>query len=265
MGENTGKPGQSAGAAQKPTPAEDVRALTRRASTGALATTDQATGHPYASLVTTATAADGTPLMLLSGLARHTRNLLADPRASLLVDGTAGSADPLAGGRATVIGRIARLTEAGAVSAARARFLARHPEAEGYADFADFGFFALVPERAHYIGGFGRIVDVTAGEILIDTRGAEALMEAEASILAHMNADHAETIALYAKRLLGQPSDSWRMTGIDPEGLDLTAGRRSARLIFAKRVTNPDDARRTLADLAHAARGASPQAPEGLT
>lgn len=264
MGENIGKSGQSGEAARQPTPAEDVRALTRCALTASLATIDQATGYPYASLVTTATACDGTPVMLLSSLARHTRNLLADSRASLLVDGTAGSADPLAGGRATLIGRVSRVAD-GSAAAARTRFLARHPEAESYADFADFGFFALAPERAHYVGGFGRIIEISGGEIVTSTAGAEALIEAESDIVSHMNEDHFDAVRLYATHLLGQPDDSWRMTGIDPNGADLAAVRRTARLNFAKRVTNPDDARRTLADLARAARGASPRGDEGLT
>ncbi len=247
-----------------PTPAEDVRALVRNATTASLASLDLATGHPYASLVLTATAPDGRPLLLVSRLARHTRNILADPRSSLLVDGTSGSADPLAGGRATLIGQLAPV--AGEMTGmARQRFLARHPNAEGYAGFADFGFYAFTPECAHYIGGFGRIVEVEAGDILVDTAGAESLLAAEAGIVAQMNADHADAINLYATALLGEPADSWRMSGIDPDGADLTAGRRAARLSFSKRVCNPDDARRTLADLAHAARGASPRAPEGLT
>jgi putative heme iron utilization protein len=257
MGENTGKPGQTAVTAPQPTPAEDVRALTRRALTGSLATLDQATGHPYASLVLVATAADGAPLLLLSGLARHTRNLMADSRASLLVDGTAGSGDPLAGGRATLIGHITPL-EGSHAARARTRFLARHPASAGYADFADFGFFALVPERAHYVGGFGRIVEVPAHDILVDTRGAEALLAAEADILAQMNEAHAAALSRYAKRRFCQDADSWRMSGIDTEGLDLVADGTSARLVFAKRVVNPDDACHAIADLAVQHEGLHP-------
>ena len=263
-----GKPGQKPGVSlpesTTPTPAEDVRALVRLAMTASLASLDQATGHPYASLVLTATTPDGTPLLLISRLARHTRNILGDPRASLLFDGTQGSADPLAGGRATLIGHVVPVEES-SIDTARRRFLARHPEAEGYADFADFGFYALRTVAAHYVGGFGRIVELQAADILLDTTGAEALLAAEADFLARMNADHAESIAHYATARLGQPADSWRMSGIDPDGADLTAGRHAARLSFAKRVMNPDDARRTLADLAGAVQGASPRGPEGLT
>jgi heme iron utilization protein len=242
-------------------PAVEVRGIVRRALSASLATVDQATGFPYASLVLVACAPDGAPVLLLSQLARHTRNLLADARASLLFDGTAGSADPLAGGRVTLIGRIVPCGD----PAIRCRFLRRHPSAAGYADFQDFGFYVMVPDRAHYVGGFGRIVELLAGEVLIETSGAEALLAVETEFLANANADHADTIGRCATRLLREPAGQCLMTGIDPEGMDLLAGRRAVRLTFAKRLRTPADARQALAHLAHAVRGASPTPQEGLT
>ena len=142
--------------------AADAAKLLREARTAALATLDLASGAPYVSLVTVALDADGAPLLLLSKLARHTANLDADPRVSLLFT-PAGRApgDPLATARVTVMGRI----EPTASATARSRFLARHPEAEMYASFADFRFFALHVQSAHFIGGFGRIVDVAGAEL----------------------------------------------------------------------------------------------------
>lgn len=223
--------------------------MVRRGLTAALATFDRATGHPYVSLVLVATTPAGEPLLLLSGLARHTHNLRANSRASLLFDGTSGSADPLAGGRATLIGRV--LSRDGAW--ARDRFLSRHPSASAYADFADFGFHALAVQGAHFIGGFGRIVELTAADVLIATAGAETLLAAEPEIVAHMNQQHAAAVAHYATEVLGEPVDAWRMTGIDPEGADLVAGARTTRLSFAGRAATPQDARRELAHLAGAA------------
>lgn len=229
--------------------------------TAALATLDQATGHPYASLVLVATTADGSPILLLSRLARHTRNLLAEPRASLLFDGTAGTADPLAGNRATLIGRIG-IEES---PAARRRFLARHPSAAGYVDFGDFAFFRLAVERAHFVGGFGRIVELPAAELLTNLAGAEQLIAAESDIIAHMNTDHADAVGLYATTLAGAEPGPWRMTGIDPAGADLVMATQSVRIAFSQPIATPGDARRVLADLAHAARGPSPTSPERLT
>lgn len=233
-----------------PTAAEASRALMRRALKGALATLEPGSGVPYASLVTVSTEPDGTPLLLLSRLAVHTRNLLADPRASLMIDGTGLDGDPLAGGRVTLVGTL-RPT---ASDTARRRFLARHPGAEVYVDFPDFRFFAFAPERAHYIGGFGRIVDLGRDELVRSVAGSEALVAAEAEIVAHMNADHADALRLYATALLGAPDGDWRMTGIDPGGCDLVAGGHCLRLDFDERLRGPGDARRVLSDMSMRAR-----------
>ena len=133
--------------------------LIRTALKASLATLDRATGHPYASLILVATEPDGAPVFLISRLALHTRNLEKDPRASLLIDGTGGLGDPLTGGRLTLMGE----ARPSASPTALRRFLARHPSAEGYAGFADFSIYALEVASGHYIGGFGRIVDLAAG------------------------------------------------------------------------------------------------------
>ena len=241
---------------QTPDPAtiRDVQNIVRRALTASLATLDQSTGHPYASLVTVATAPDGAPVLLLSTLARHTRNLLADARVSLLFDGTEGTGDPLAGGRVTFIGRIEPTQD----PTDRRRFLARHETAAGYADFQDFSFYKLKAEKAHFIGGFGRIIELQSNAFLTDVSGSARLIAAEPDIIAHMNQDHADAIALYATELLHASPGVWRMTGIDPTGTDLLLGRCTQRLNFEKMLESLGDARRVLADLAAAARGASP-------
>jgi heme iron utilization protein len=235
-------------------PAAAVRVLLRQALKGALGTLDRENGGPYASLVTVATGSDGTPLMLLSRLAVHTQNLLADPRASLMIDGTSPQGDPLAGGRVSLMGRLTATQD----PAHRQRFLARHPDAEMYAAFADFAFYALTIERAHYVGGFGRIVDLTACDVLIETSGAEGLIAAEADIVEHMNADHADAVALFASRLLGrqEAQGAWKMVGIDPEGLDLLGPNGSLRVTFPTAIATPGDARKVLASLAADARAA---------
>ncbi len=236
---------------RQPTAGEAAHQIIRAAVKASLATLECRTGFPYASLVMVGFGPDGTPLLLLSRLAVHTANLLADHRASLLFDASDGAGDPLAGGRVTVIGHMAQIT---ANDTVRRRFLARHPGAEVYVDFADFSFWQMAVERAHYIGGFGRIVDLTAGDILADVSGAQKLIDAESDIVAHMNDDHGDTIQLYATRLGGAEPGAWRMTGIDPAGVDLVDNGRGVRLNFGRRVTDPDDARAELVRLAHVAR-----------
>lgn len=227
-----------------------IRGLLRSQPRAALGTLEAEGGGPYVSLVMVATGHDASPLLLLSDLADHTRNLKADPRASLLVDGTQGRAVPLAGERATIQGRIERATDQRLL----VRYLARHPDAAAYAGFSDFGLHRLVIERAHLVAGFGRIHWVPAQEVRLETRDAEALAEAEQDILQHMNEDHADAVQLYATRLLGRHGTGWRITGIDPEGADLRRDGEVARLAFDKPVRDAETARVELVRLVKRAR-----------
>lgn len=252
----------------EPTPADIGRGLMRGLDRAVLSTrfagknTDDADGWPYGSLVIVAADQDATPILLISKLAEHTRNIEADARVSLLFDGTAGLAEPLTGPRLTVLGRARRLARGeGDEARLRARFLARHPGAAMYADFGDFGFFSVAVERAHLVAGFGRIHWIE-GAALMDT-AAPALTARERDVIDHMNADHADAIALYATALLGlpqrpqgAPEDAvWIATGIDPEGLDLRCGGTVARLPFDKRVEDAEAARVELVRLVKRARG----------
>jgi putative heme iron utilization protein len=230
-------------------PAQAAKKLLREARSGALATLMTGTGAPYCSLVNVATAPDGSPLLLISQLAIHTKNLAADPRVSLMLD-ERREGDPLQGARVMLMGTVAVTTE----PSARRRYLAGQPEAEMFADFADFAFYQMRIERAHLVAGFGRIVDLQPAEILTDLTGAQTLLEAEAEAVAHMNADHGETLRLYATRLLGATDGSWHCVGCDPEGLDLQHDRVALRLVFAKRVDSPGALRGTLEELAAKAR-----------
>ena len=224
--------------------------LVRQALKGALGTLDRHSGHPYASLVTVAVEPDGSPILLISDLALHTKNLDADPRATLMIDGTAADGDPLAGGRVTLIGRCTPTESATAPH----RFVARHPGAEVYASFADFRFFTFTIERAHYVGGFGRIVDLPPSAFLTAIDGAAALVAAEADIVAHMNADHSDAVAVIARAHGGGAADGWVMTGIDPTGFDLRGGVEALRVPFEAPVTSPAAARQALVRTTAAAR-----------
>jgi len=228
-----------------------AKKLLREGRSGALATLMADCGDPYCSLVNVATMPDSAPLLLLSKLALHTKNVLADPRVSLMLD-ERKDGDPLQGARVMLMGSLAPTTD----DSARAAYLRRHPDAEVYAGFADFAFYRMTIGRAHLVAGFGRIVDLAAGDILTDTTGAEALLAAEAEAIAHVNADHAEACRLYATKLLGGPDGNWRCTGIDPEGIELQSGRMALRLAFPERVTGPGPLRAVLKNLADNARAA---------
>ena len=227
-----------------------ARALLRRAFKGALATIDTRNDYPYASLITLATDAAGAPSFLISKLARHTANLARDRRASILVDETGALADALQGARLTLTG----MAEPVAGEAIKRRFLARHPEAELYVGFPDFGFWRLNIEGAHYIGGFGRIFDLEPSDLLVTLAGAESLLEAEPGIVEHMNEDHADALELYATALGDGEPGAWRMTGIDPEGFDIVLGGAGRRIPVAQPVATPAEARTELVRLAAEAR-----------
>lgn len=233
-----------------PSPAQSVRELTRTAFKGALATLEAGTGHPYASLVTVGMDAAGAPVLLLSNLAMHTRNLKDDARASVLIDGTSDLGDPLAGGRVTLVGSV----KADDDPAIRDRFLARHPAAADYAGFSDFAFYRMDVTKAHFIGGFGRIVTLPASEIIEDVSDSPALLAAEAEIRAHMNSDHADALELYATRLGGRTSRGWKLITLDPAGFDLVRGSEALRLAAPERMRTPGEARRVLKLMAGAAR-----------
>jgi putative heme iron utilization protein len=224
---------------------QTARRLVRAADRAALATLME--GAPYASLVLTACDQRGAPLLLVSSLAQHTMNIERDPRVSVLFDATEGLDDPLTGSRVSLQGRADRVDD----KALLARYVARHPSAEAYAGFADFGLFRIAPGRAHLVAGFGRI------HWIEDFLGAAepALEAAEPGILAHMNADHAEAVDLYARSLCGKEGTGWRLTGIDPEGADLRRAGTVARLDFATRVVDAASARAELVRLVKVARG----------
>jgi len=209
-------------------PALAAKKLLRESRSGALATLLPGSGDPYCSLVNVATTADGAPLLLISRLAVHTRNLQANTRVSLMLD-ERREGDPLEGARVMLQGNASATDD----PAARRRYLARHPEAEMFAGFADFAFYRIAVKAAHLVAGFGRIVDLKASDILTETADAAELIAAEPEIVAHINADHEDTVRRYAGARGGQ----WQCVGADPEGLELQlgGGRIMSRTTTARR------------------------------
>lgn len=226
---------------------QEARALLRRARTATLATLNAGNGIPYASLVNVASSVRGWPVILISTLAWHTRNLLADPRASLMVAEIPPEGDALTGPRVTIMGRFSKL----APEEVGRRYLARHPAAELYAGFGDFAFWRMEPEAAHAVAGFGRIETIGAAEMFPDAAEIEAL---EAGAIDHMNADHDDAIQRFAEKLLGATPGGWRAAAIDPDGMDLARGEETRRLDFPAPVWTAGALRSLLARLGHETR-----------
>lgn len=216
-------------------PAWQARKLLRSARSGCLATV--AKGQPFASLVTPACMPDGALLMLLSRLSEHTRHLLADPHCSVLVSGTAESANPQTTPRVTVTG-VAEVVDDPAL---KARYLAVHPYAALYADFGDFATWRIAPVGALLVAGFGRAFRLKGADLAPDAAARDALLGSEAGILTHCNRDHAEALAAIA----GSAGD-WRMVTADVDGFDLAQGETVRRFAWSAPVKNAGDVRQEL-------------------
>lgn len=224
-----------------------VRGMMRMAAVASLATLENGSGDPYASLITVATETDGSPVILISKLAWHTRNLEADPRASILFAAAAGAGDPLDLGRVSLMGVAERTAE----PAARARFLARHPSAALYADFADFSFWRLRAQRAHYVGGFGRITTLKGEDVMLDQAVTQRWTLGVEAAIAAANAGQADLIA----GLAGDPGP-WRVAACDPDGCDLLRGDQPLRLAFPQPLSDPSQLVEALTGLSRARSGA---------
>jgi putative heme iron utilization protein len=240
----------------EPSFAERARTLIHLGQTGTLATLSRRhPGHPFASVMPYALDGDGRPLFLISTMAMHTHNLLADPRASLLVTQPDWTGDALAAGRVTVMGH-ARQLSATEVGEARAAYLARHESAKFWVDFEDFAFWRLDPLDVYFVGGFAAMDWVSEGAYL--TAAPDPLAEAAPGILEHMNADHAEALVAYARAFAGEPADEATMTAVDRLGfkLRLRAGDRlhGVRIAFPREVRTAGDARTALIEMVREAR-----------
>lgn len=227
-----------------------VRRLIRTSRSGALATLDTETsGSPYASLVLMSCTMDASPLLLLSDLARHSRNITADERVSLLI-GKLGL-EALNQTRATLIGRMVHSED----DDEKARFMRHHAGARNQMAFDDFHLYRMQVESVHFIAGFGRIETLPADDVTLMDLDAAALARAETDIIDHMNTDHADAVISIATVFADRVGRNWTMSGIDPEGIDLARIDAESRVDFESTVDGPESARAELVRLAAQARG----------
>jgi putative heme iron utilization protein len=241
-----------------PTPshAERARTLVEHVGTGTLSTAAaELDGHPYGSFVTYGLE-NGQPVFLISALAEHTKNMLGEPRCSLMVV-EPGQGDPLARGRVTLVARATRLEKGDESAAAREAFLAAHPGASYYVDYGDFRFWRATVEKVRYIGGYGRMSWIEAEEWAAST--PDPIAPHAKRILDHMNNDHAEAMTLYCKAFTkAQEFSTVSMTCVDRYGFEMSVrtdqGPRPIRLPFASAITTADEARVELVRLAKQAR-----------
>lgn len=216
-----------------------ARRLMRAARVGSLATMHD--GRPFVSLVTPATAADGSVLLLLSDLAEHTRHLRADPHCALLLTGAPAEANPQTTPRLTLSG-VAVLDPDPALST---RYLAIHPYAALYAGFTDFHLWQLRPAEGRLVEGFARASHLRGVDLAPAPEGISTLLAEEGALMAQCNADHPAALS----RIAGEPG-AWRMVAIDADGCDLALGDRVVRIAWSAPAASAGDVRRELVRLA---------------
>jgi len=213
-----------------------ARRLIRSARYAALAVVDPAQGGPMVTRTALATDLDGRPLLLVSALSSHTQALLRDARCSLLL-GEPGKGDPLAHPRISLQGQAMEVPREHAdLPRIRRRYLARLPKAALYADFGDFSFWRIEPQRASLNGGFGRAFELQASDVLSPVGDAQAWDALDAEACEHMNQDHAPAVQTLARVLGKGQGEDWRMATLDPHGFELVQGDALMRLEFEQTV-----------------------------
>ena len=226
---------------------QDARRYLRHHAHGVLATLSQKlAGHPFASIVTCVTDHAARPLMLISRLAEHTKNIEADPRVSLLVRDAAE--DPQQNARLTLVGHAQKTN---VTPSLQARYLRYFPGAAQLLALGDFSFFHIEPTTLRYIGGFGAIHWVAAKSY---APPANTLEESEADIVDHMNGEHAAALREYCRHFKHAAPATVAMAGVDCDGFDLIADGHLMRFDFTETVVDAHSARAAFKALLAAAR-----------
>lgn len=225
----------------------EARRFVRAHPHGILATlSKRLDGFPFGSVAPFVTDQSGAPVILISTLAEHTKNILQDNRVSLIVHPCAD--DMQTAGRVTLSGHAVQLPDK---TPLRNRYLRYLPQAAQYFDMHDFQFYRIEITAVRYIGGFGKIHWVEAASYQAP---ANQLAELEDSILEHMNNDHADALTNLCRHVHQQVVASAEMIGIDCDGFDVRTQGRVLRFEFDTPVLDATSARSTLAAVARAAR-----------
>lgn len=221
-----------------------ARRLLNHQSVGVLSTHSvDVAGYPFGSIAPYTLNYEGQPIMLISDIAQHTRNIKHNNRVSLTVFDQSAD-DPQAGSRLTWIGDAESITASD--TKIRDRYLRYFPSAESYFETHDFSLFCIRLRRARFIGGFGQIYWIEPAAMLVDN----PFRETERSIVEHMNQDHQQALFHYCKVLAGTDVEAVTMTGIDREGFDMLADKRKLRIDFDTPISTVEQARATLVKLA---------------
>lgn len=206
--------------------------------------------YPFGSVAPFVCNQQAEPIILISTIAEHTKNIQANPKVSLLV--FAGAEDLQANARLTLMGEAILCDKNDADL--RARYLRYLPQAANYFDMHDFMFYRIRVDQVRYIAGFGKMGWFEGNQLNADLVDS-TLAAQESGILAHMNADHADNLKAYCRHVHGAIAERAEMIGIDAEGFDVACetnepASRLLRFTFDTPVLNAQDARNALVALA---------------
>ncbi len=228
--------------------AQEARLMLRAHRYGVLSTLSKKfDGYPFGSITPYLVDHDGSLLILISTLAEHTRNILHDPRVSLITHDQR-DAQIQTQGRVTVVGDAAPEPDR---EQAGLRYLRYFPEARAYFAMHDFSFYRIRPVAIRYIGGFGRIHWVSMEDYAVQPY---PLTEQESDVVEHMNTDHQDTMRNYCQHFHQCAALDVAMLGIDLDGFDVRADGKVLRFDFAQPVTDAQQARAALVEMARAAK-----------
>jgi heme iron utilization protein len=243
-------------AVPEPSFAERARTLVYLGRIGSLSTLSRKQpGFPFGSVMPYGLDEYGRPIFLISTMAMHTHNLLADPRASLLVTQNDTGGDPLGASRVTLIGNVLTIPELEALEA-RKLYLARYANSKDWVDFEDFSFYRMDVLDVYYVGGFGVMGWVSDSDYA--HAQPDPLADATGEIIQHMNADHKDALILLARVFARIESEEATMTAVDRLGfhvrLKTQDGMRGARIAFLREVSNSAETRKVLVEMVQQAR-----------
>ena len=224
-----------------------ARDLLHTAPVASLSTVDAKSGYPYGTLINLAIDTDGTPYFFAAWLALHARNMAADNRVSLSMVAL-GTRDVMVQPRLTLVGRVEMVHRNDWDSRMERRFLARFPKSKLYLSLPDALFFRLAVEDLQLNGGPARnaVTEVTPEKLRISLEGAESLVAAEADLVVMLNGRDGEANRLAQKA--GGRDARWTVTGLDPEGLDLSSSKGLARLWFSAPARTPEELQARLSE-----------------
>jgi putative heme iron utilization protein len=240
----------------EPTFAERARTLMYLGRIGSLSTLSRKQpGFPFGSVMPYGLDEHGRAVFLISTMAMHTHNLLADPRASLLVTQPDASGDPLGAARVTVLGNVLPVGQS-EMAAARKLYLASYANSKYWVDFEDFSFYRMEAVDVYYVGGFGVMGWIPASEY--GQAQPDPLADAAGEIVQHMNTDHKDALILLAREFTGIEAEEAAMTSVDRLGFHVRLkthdGVRGVRIAFLREATDPAETKKVLVEMVHQAR-----------